>query len=371
MKANGEGEAASPKPKDDGSGSGEKAASEDAPMPKKKSKVKMEEPEAPSAPVVPSGRAWLDFELGMGGYNRALTFNQNVNRSLLSYTLGTGPIAVANVVMFPFDPLMGGPLGNLGFEAEIQQGFAISSTLSNGNTTTTYKNVVHDYAGGGRYRFTFGRASDFYFSVTGGEDAFTFTGRSAIEPVASPTPSITTFAPASDLHLDLGGELGVRCRAGTAPSSTTAGSQFLQFFPQATVAGADAEVGGRLRRQPTFRGARRGRVAPLLVRHALAAGRHVYPAGGAVDQSFAFTARMAFSSAAGNVPKARGGRRGGAAAAAAPQVHAGHKLVRRRIRRRRLGDEAGASGPSKCGGDDDRHQRPSGGATGRRPPRAP
>ena len=36
-------------------------------------------------------------------------------------------IAVANVVMYPFDPLVGGVLGNIGLEAEIQQGFAIST----------------------------------------------------------------------------------------------------------------------------------------------------------------------------------------------------------------------------------------------------
>ena len=51
--------------------------------------------------------------------------------------------------------------------------------MASGGNSITYKNVVHDYAGGGRYRFTFGSASDFYVSVTGGEDAFTFSGRSS------------------------------------------------------------------------------------------------------------------------------------------------------------------------------------------------
>ncbi len=36
--------------------------------------------------------------------------------------------------------------------------------------------MVHDYAGGGRYRFPFGGTNDFYISATGGEDAFTFVG---------------------------------------------------------------------------------------------------------------------------------------------------------------------------------------------------
>ena len=43
---------------------------------------------------------------GMGGLNRGLTFNQNLNSGLLSYTLGMGPVAVANVVMYPLAPLV-------------------------------------------------------------------------------------------------------------------------------------------------------------------------------------------------------------------------------------------------------------------------
>jgi hypothetical protein len=301
----GEGEAAPPKPKDDSSGSGE-TASEEAPAPKKKkSKVKMEEPEA-STPAVPSGRAWLDFELGMGGYNRSLTFNQNLTPSLLSYTLGTGPIAVANVVMFPLDPLVGGVLGNIGLEAEIQQGFAISSTLASGGTTTTYKNVVHDYAGGGRYRFTFGSASDFYVSVTGGEDAFTFAGRSATSVLQIPDTIYHYVRPGLGLHLDIAGGLGVSIAAGYRAVLNNGGAQFQQFFPRATVAGADAELVARYAVSPMFE-----------VRAGLEWRRYwfamhsqqgdTYVAGGAVDQSFAFTARIAILIGSSDVPKAEGG----------------------------------------------------------------
>ena len=177
--------------------------------------------------------------------------------------------------MFPLDPLVGGVLGNIGLEAEIQQGFAISSTLASGNTTTTYKNIVHDYAGGGRYRFTFGSASDFYVSVTGGEDAFTFTGRSATNVLLIPDTIYHYVRPGLGLHLDIGGGLGVSVAGGYRAVLNNAGAQFQQFFPRATVAGADAELVAPLRGLADVRGAGRPRVAPLLVRHALGAGRHL------------------------------------------------------------------------------------------------
>ena len=303
----GEGEAAAAKPKDDSSGS-EAAAAEEAELSpkKKKSKVKMEEAPEASAPSVPSGRAWLDFDVGIGGYNRALTFNQNLNPALLSYTLGVGPIAVANVVMYPLDPLVGGLLGNIGLEAAIQQGFAISSTLLNNGASTTYKDVVHDYAGGGRYRFTFGTANDFYVSVTGGEDAFTFTGRSSANVLLIPDTIYHYVRPGGGLNLALGGGLNVSLAGGYRVVLNHAGSQFQQFFPRSTVAGADAELVAKYAVSETFE-----------VRAGLEWRRYwfamnskpgdTYPAGGAVDQSFAFTARIAILIGSSNVPKAEGG----------------------------------------------------------------
>ena len=302
--AGGEGEAAPPKPKDD-----EAAAAEEetlAPK-KKKSKVKMETPpEEASAPSVPSGRAWLDFELGMGGYNRGLTFHQNLTPSLLSYTLGVGPIAVANVVMYPLDPLVGGVLGNIGLELEVQQGFGISSTLVNNGVSTTYKDVVHDYAGGGRYRFIFGSANDVYVSVTGGEDAFTFTGRSPTSILMIPDTIYHYVRPGLGLHLGLGGGLGISLAGGYRAVLNHAGPQFQQFFPRSTVAGADAELVVRYAVSDRFE-ARAG----LEWRRYWFAMHSVpndnYIAGGAVDQSLAFTVRIAILIGSSNVPKAEGG----------------------------------------------------------------
>jgi len=300
----GEAEAAPAKPKDDSSEAAP-PSEEEAPAPKKKkSKVKMEEAPEASAPSIPSGRAWLDFDLGIGGYNRSLTFNQNLNPSLLSYTLGVGPVAVANVVFFPLDPLVGGLLGNIGLEAEIQQGFAISSQPSNGGPS--YNDVVHDYAGGGRYRFLFGAANDVYVSFTGGEDAFTFLGRSAANPLLIPDTIYHYVRPGAGLNLALGGGLGVSVAGGYRIVLNHAGPQFQQFFPRSTVAGADAELVAKYAITPMFE-----------VRAGLEWRRYwfamhsvpgdTYAAGGAVDQSFAFTGRIAILIGSSNVPKAEGG----------------------------------------------------------------
>jgi hypothetical protein len=302
-----EGEAA-PKPKDDSSASEAPAASDEtAPVKKKKSKVKMEEaPAEASAPTVPSGRAWLDFDLGMGGYNRSLTFNQNLTTNLLSYTLGVGPIGVANVVMYPLDPLVGGLLGNIGLEAEIQQGFAISSTPANSNTT--YKDVVHDYAGGARYRVTFGAANDAYLSITGGEDAFTFMGRTNAYLLNIPDTIYHYVRPGLGVHLDVGGGLSFLVSGGYRIVLNNAGPQFhsAEFFPRSTVAGADAELDARYAITEMFQ-----------VRAGLEWRRYWFAmhsqmgdntiAGGAVDQSFAFTLRIAILIGSSTVPKAEGG----------------------------------------------------------------
>jgi hypothetical protein len=340
----GEAEAAPPKPKDDSSGPEAAVLPDDgAPTKKKKSKVKMEEaPAEASAPAIPSGRAWLDFELGMGGYNRSLTFNQNLTPTLLSYTLGVGPIAVANVVMYPLDPILGGLLGNIGLEGEIQQGFAISSTLSNGGPT--YKDVVHDYAGGGRYRFTFGAANDVYVSVTGGEDAFTFTGRSPTNMLQIPDTIYHYVRPGAGLHLALGGGLGVTVSGGYRVVLNNAGPQFhsTQFFPRSTVAGADAELvaGFAISDRFEVRAGLEWR-RYWFAMHSQVGDNNI--AGGAVDQSFAFTARIAILIGSSNVPKAEGG----AAEEAPPPPPAPHPKGR------------GNKSDDDSGGDNDSGTAPS------------
>jgi hypothetical protein len=293
---NDEGEAAPPKSKEGG------ASSQAATAPEKKEE---EPPEAGSAPFVPGGRPWLDVELGVGGLNRALTFNQNLTPGLLSYTLGLGPIAVANAVIYPLDPSFGGLLGNLGLELEIQQGFATSSTVTTNGTSVSYNNVTHDYAGGVRYRIPFSGVNDLYLSATYGEDTYAFSGRSATNVLNSPDAVYQYVRPGLGLHLAIAGRLSVALGGGYRVVTNHAGTGFQQFFPRATVAGADAELEARYA------------LSHLLeVRAGLEWRRYwfalnaqagdAYMASSAVDQSFAFTARLAILLGGATVPQTEG-----------------------------------------------------------------
>ncbi len=308
--AGGEGGEEKPKPKmeaeAEGGGSDEAAA---AKMKKRKPKMEEAPPEEAAAPSAPSGLPWFDWEVGIGGLNRSLSYNQNVqlngSLALLPYTLGVGPIATSHVVVY-LEPLVGGPIGNIGLESEIQQGFAISSTLSSG---TSYTNVVHDFAGGARYRFPFWGSCDAYLSVTGGEDAFTFSGANR-PSLPIPDTIYHYIRPGVGMHLLVGNALTIALSGGYRAVLNAAGPQLSDpqtgLFPHLTVAGADAQLVG---------GYRLGEM--LEVRAGVEWRRywfnmHSQPmdraiAGGMVNQSFAFTLRVALLIGASSVPRSEGG----------------------------------------------------------------
>jgi hypothetical protein len=353
--AEGEGGAeATPKPKAEAA-EGEGGGSEEAPPPKKKHKPKMEEapPAEASAPAVPSGLPWFDFEVGIGGLNRALSYNQNVqlngSLALLPYTLGLGPIAVANVVAYPLDPVLGGAVGNIGAEVEIQQGFAISSTLSSG---TSYSNVVHDFAGGARYRFPFAGSDDIYLSVTGGEDAFTFTGANR-PSLPIPDTIYHYIRPGLGMHLLVGNAITVAVAGGYRAVLNSAGPQLSDpktgLFPHLTVAGADAELVGGYRLSEMFE----ARLGVEWRRYWY--NMHSQPmdraiAGGMVDQSFAVTARIALLIGGSSAPKSEGG----GAEEPPPPPPPNPKGRGRHGSDEGSGDDSGEAAPAvKNGGDDE------------------
>ncbi len=241
--------------------------------------------------------------------NRALTFNGNLTPGLLGYKLGVGAIAVANVVIYPLDPSFGGLLGNIGLEAEVQQGFATSSPVTSNGTTITYNNVTHDYAGGARYRIPFAGDDDVYLSGSYGQDTYAFSGRSATNVLPSPDTVYRYVRPGLGLHLAIAGPLSVALGGGYRVVLNHAGTgsqQFQQFFPRSTVAGADAELEARYALSPMFQ-----------LRAGLEWRRYwfalhsqtgdMYMATGAVDQSFAFTARIAILLGGAVGPKAESG----------------------------------------------------------------
>jgi hypothetical protein len=289
------GEAAARKPEDD-SGSAEGGESDESRPPPKKGKkrprFKMEDEVAEEAagPAVPPGTPWFDFELGIGGLSRSLTFNQNVvvrgSALLRPYSLGFGPIAVASFVAYPW---MAGTVGNLGLEAEIQQGLGISSTLSTGGR---FSDTVHEYAGGLRYRVPFAITDDVFFSLAFGEDAFTFNGANRAS-LATPDTIYHYTRVGTGMHVAISDGIAVSFGAGYRHITNSAGPQISQdVFPHLTVAGADADIVGRYALSKTFE-----------VRAGLQWRRYWYNmhsqagdqvvAGGAVDQSFAFTAGVA------------------------------------------------------------------------------
>jgi hypothetical protein len=282
------GEAAEEKSRDE-SGAGKEEA---PPFPAKEVKPKQETP-APeeSAPAAPSGLAWLDVELGGGVLNRSLTFNQNLTTNVFPYTLAAGPILVGSAVVYPLDPLVGGLVGNLGLEGEVQQGVGISSNLESGRGSL--KSVVHDFAGGLRYRFPFAATDEVYVSGTVGEDAFTFSG--ANRPTLSIPDTIYHYVrPGVGLHLALGHGVSIRAAGGYRIITNKGGPQISEtFFRHLAVAGADGDltVGFALNDNFEVRAGVEWR-RYWYAMHSVPGDTYV--AGGAVDQSFAFTGRIAF-----------------------------------------------------------------------------
>jgi len=360
--AAGGGEAAAPKPKDDtASAEAGGGAGDEAPPAKKmkKKKFKMEETppaeEPPAGPSVPSGLPWLDFEVGVGGLNRSLTYNQNIqsggSAQLNPYSLGVGPIAVANIVMYPLDPLVGGLAGNIGLETELQQGF-VSSALSSGGS---FKNTVHDYAGGARYRFPFANADGLWVSVTAGEDAFTFNGPSRAS-LLIPDTIYHYVRPGLGVRVMSRAGFTFKLDGGYRYVFNSAGPQISQtFFRHLAVAGADAEAVVGYQLSPMFE-ARAG-VEWRRYWYAMhSQPGDMYIAGGAVDQSFAFTLRIALLIGSSSVPKSEGG-----AAEEPPPPPPPSKSRARHGADEGSGDEGapavepegGGGGGKKSGGDED------------------
>lgn len=287
---NEEGEAPPPKPTEGG------ASSEKAPPPEKKEEAPSEER---SARFAAGRRPWLEVELGAGGLTRSLTFNQNMTSGLLDYHLGVGLIGVANLVLYPFEPGFGGALGGIGVEAEIQQGFDTTSTASINGMSTTYTNVTHDYAGGVRYRISFAGVDDVYASGTYGDDTYAFLGRNA--SLQSPDAIYRYVRPGLGLHLAIAGRLSVLLAGGYRVVLNHAGAGFQQYFPRATVAGADAEIEARFALSSMFQ----LRAGLEWRRYWSALNSQIgdaYVASSAVDQSFAFTARLAILLGGAGVP---------------------------------------------------------------------
>ena len=285
--------------------------SEEAPSVKvkKRRRFRMEEappeeaPEEAAARSLPPGDPWLDLELGVGGLNRSLTFDQTGappgSKPLRSYSLGLAPLGVARLVGYPW---MSGKVGNFGVEATIQQAFGISPTVPN---VGTFHSSVHEYAGGLRYRVLFATADDVFFSLTVGEDAFTFNGPNR-SMLALPDTVYRYTRVGMGMHLTISDGIGISFGGGYRHINNSGGTQISQGFPHLTVAGADANLVARYALSEMFE----LRAGLEWRRYWFAPHSQIGDLGFAnsgVDQSFVFTAGIAVLLGVPSAPKTEGG----------------------------------------------------------------
>ncbi len=211
--------------------------------PKKTAKTEeAEQQPQESAPSTPTGLPWLQISIGVSGLSRNLSYHQVAYppaNQPSPYSLPFWPVGEVSGVFY-LEPLVGGFIGNLGVEAHGMLGLGVSSKLS--SNTTAYNSTVHDFSGGARYRFPFGAASDLFLSGTFGEDAFTFNGpnRGAL---LTPDTIYQYFRGGFGLDLPLTREVTLNAGGGYRAVTNRAGVQITKsFFPNLTVAGADAEA---------------------------------------------------------------------------------------------------------------------------------
>jgi hypothetical protein len=245
----------------EGGGEGEEAP----PPPKKKKKKKqmrMEqdvvEEEGPE--VIPPT---LDIQAGLGFINRALVYHEDASTpGLRPYGLPAGPSFVANVVWYPIGPFTDGPLKNLGFEANLELGFLISSSLGADSMCAVagmpipadcfpmgakFSTSVHEYTGGARYRTPFGGGHYFWGSLTGGEHAFTFHTENTSDATMSrgrlliPDTIYRFVRPGVGLHFQLPAQISLSLSGGFRYVFNSGGQFHDYFFPFSTVNGVDAQ----------------------------------------------------------------------------------------------------------------------------------
>jgi hypothetical protein len=271
--------------------SGSSGGEEAAPPPKRK-KVKVEgEAAAEEAPSAPSGLPWLDVSIGVAGYNRNFSFNQDADpdgSKLNPYSLPFWPVGVVHGVLY-LEPVADA-LSNLGIEGHFMQGFGVSSKFT--NSTNSFTSTVHDYSGGLRYRFPFGEGNDLYISGRFGEDAFTFNGQN--RPSLRTPDVIYRYArPGIGFRFALGPVAWLDLAAGYRAVTNSAGKQITssQFLPHLTTAGADASVDLTY----AFSDIYALRVGVEWRRYWFdfhARAGDMYLVGGAIDQSFLFSASL-------------------------------------------------------------------------------
>jgi len=316
----------------EGGGEGEEGSPPKKKKKKKKQQLRMDkdvvEEEGPE--VIPPT---FDVQAGLGFINRQLAYHEDASTpGLRSYGLPAGPSLTANIVWYPLGPFTDGPLKNLGFEANMELGFLISSSLKadpmcavagmplpadcfpNGAKFTT---SVHEFTGGARYRMPFGGGHYFYGSLIGGEHAFTFHTDNANDATMSrgrlliPDTIYRFIRPGIGMHFEMPAQISLTLSGGFRYVFNGGGQFHDYFFPYSTVKGVDAQavIGYRIssmlearvvadfrRYFSTFNCAGSGPGGTTVNRCDATSSVHPnqnFTAGGAIDQYLSFSAVIA------------------------------------------------------------------------------
>ena len=273
--------------------------------------------EGGGGPIPPT----FDLAVGPRGISRSFDYNQSL-AGLRPYNLPMGPALGANFVWYS--------KGGLGVEATVEQGFAITSSVTPDATFATggtFSTSVHEYAGGVRYRMPFGDKHQVFFSGTGGEHAFLFR---TTDPVAAPRANLDIpdtiyryLRVGSGVRFELG-DVALGFAAGYRVVLNGGGSHVKEYFPHRSVGGMDlsATVGYHLTQELELRAVADYRRYFYDMNSKTGDD---YLAGGALDQYFTLSAGIAWVFGGGYVSNDDSGPRPARRAAAKPSEDDGDK----------------------------------------------
>jgi hypothetical protein len=189
----------------------------------------------------------FDLQVGPRLISRNLAYNQDASTpGLRSYALFPGPAVYGAVVWYPLGPFTDGAAKNIGFEASIEQGFFVSSSLPgmNGMPGAKFGTTIHEFAGGGRYRIPWGPGHYFYGGLTGGEHAFTFQSTSTGDRSVLDIPdTIYRYVrPGVGIHFEIGAQISLTAALGFRWIFNKGGQFHDEFFKHSSVNGVDGQL---------------------------------------------------------------------------------------------------------------------------------
>jgi hypothetical protein len=273
----------SPKPS---AGSDEGAGAESATKPRSKREASADDGDASVAAGSRMPRA-LDLAAGARLFERGLTVHQLAAGAIKEYQprfLGDAGLALS---VYPGAYYTTGIGANLGLEVNVEQAFGITSATADGSS---YKTAIHDYNGSLRFRVPF-EAFEGALFVGYGNQAFTLSGANRAALLLPDTTykyvraGLAVRVPLpSSFSISAGG--GYRYVMSPGDIKTT-------YFPNLTVAGVEANAGVGYAITHSLE-ARAGVDLRRYFYSMHSKNGDPFIAGGAVDQTIAFTVSLAF-----------------------------------------------------------------------------